>query len=96
MTTLEEIRAKRDAILSIMAKYGIEKARVFGSVARAEDDERSDVDFLIDAPKTISLLDILKLKEQLENALGRKIDVATPDMLKERIKSKALSESVPL
>jgi predicted nucleotidyltransferase len=71
--------------------------RVFGSVARSEATEESDVDFLIDYDLTrISSWFPVGLIQDLEALLGRKVDVATVDMLKERIRDRVLAEAVVL
>ena len=52
MTKLEVLRTKREEILSLAAKHGVKNVRVFGSVARGEEREDSDVDFLVDVVTT--------------------------------------------
>jgi uncharacterized protein len=88
---------KRAEILAIAEKHGAYNLRVFGSVARGEATHQSDVDFLID-------YDLAKITPwfpsglmlDLEDLLKRKVDVATVDMLKERIKEHVLKEAVML
>jgi predicted nucleotidyltransferase len=84
----------RELIVSAAAANGASNVRVFGSVARGEDDERSDVDFLVQFEPGRTLLDIVRLETRLEGLLGRRVDVATESSLAEPVRSKALREAV--
>jgi predicted nucleotidyltransferase len=71
--------------------------RIFGSVARNEAHQKSDIDFLVDYdPAKRSPWFPMGLIHDLEVLLNRKVDVATPAMLKERIKEQVLNEAIPL
>lgn len=97
MTLKELIQNKREAILAIAAKHGAYNVRIFGSVARGEDTEDSDIDFLIDYDSSKrSPWFPVGLILDLETVLQRKVDVATVDMLKERIRDRVLKEAVKL
>ena len=95
---IEEILAKeRSQILAIAQKHGAFNVRVFGSVARGEATPESDVDFLIDYDLTrITPWFPGGLILDLEVLLNRKVDVATVEMLKERVKAHILAEAVTL
>jgi predicted nucleotidyltransferase len=95
--TLQELRTtKRDEILLIAARRGARNVRVFGSVARGDDDERSDIDFLVDLEPDRSLFDLSGLLIDLEAALHSQVDVVTERGLRPRIRDRALREAVPL
>ena len=95
--TLEELRKeKREAILRICAKHGVRNVRVFGSVARGEADEQSDIDFLVDMEPGRTLLDLGGLLMDLRSLLGEKVDVVTERGLKPRIRDRVLAEAVAL
>jgi uncharacterized protein len=94
--TLEELRARRDEILEFAARHGASNVRVFGSVARGEADEQSDVDFLVDMEDGRSLFDMGALLMDLQDALGRQVMVTTVDGLRPRIREGALKDAVPL
>jgi predicted nucleotidyltransferase len=94
--SLESLKANRAKILALAEKYGASNVRVFGSVARGEAQTDSDVDFLIDLEPGRSLLDHIGLKQDLEDLLGRSVDVATPGTLHECIKDKVLQDARPL
>jgi predicted nucleotidyltransferase len=94
---LEELlREKRQEILEIAAKHGAYNVRIFGSVARGEADEKSDVDILVESgPETSSWFPaglIIDLKE----LLGCEVDVVTEAGLRPRIKARVLKEAIPL
>jgi predicted nucleotidyltransferase len=92
----ELIRAKREEILQIAERYGASNVRVFGSVARGEADERSDIDFLVDLAPGRTLFDLGGLLMDLQETLGREVDVVTVPGLRDRIRERVLRESVPL
>ncbi|MEA2603202.1 MAG: uncharacterized protein QOF89_4194 [Acidobacteriota bacterium] len=94
--SIEELRNRRDEILRVAAQHGARHIRVFGSVARGDADERSDVDFLVDLETGRSLLDLGGLLMDLQTLLGRPVDVVTEKGLKSRIRNRVLGEAVPL
>ena len=88
---------KREEILTIAAKHGAYNVRIFGSVARGEADEDSDIDFLIDYDLAeISPWFPVRLIRDLEAVLGMSVDVVTVDGLKDRIRENVLKESIAL
>jgi predicted nucleotidyltransferase len=92
----ELLREKRDEILRIAAKRGAQNVRVFGSAARGEADEQSDIDFLVDMEPGRSLLDMGGLLMELRELLSRDVDVVTERGLKPRIRERVLREAVAL
>ena len=96
MTLLELQTTKRGEILRIAAKRGARNIRVFGSVARGENDAASDIDFLVDMEPDRSLFDLSGLLIDLETVLQTKGDVVTVPGLRTRIREKVLREAVPL
>lgn len=94
---IEELLAdKRDEILAIAKQHGAYNIRVFGSVARNEANSESDVDFLVDMSAEHSSWFPVGLIQDLEDLLGREVDVATEKMLHERIRDRVLKEAVSL
>jgi uncharacterized protein len=94
---LEALQTQREQILAVAAKHGAFNVRVFGSVARGEAIEASDVDFLIDYDlQRITPWFPAGLVLDLESLLKRKVDVATVDMLKERSRDRILAEAILL
>ena len=94
--SLDDLRKRREEVLRVAATHGARNVRVFGSVARGGDDERSDLDLLVVLDHGRSLLDHAGLIIDLEALLGCKVDVATDRGLKERIRERVLREAVPL
>ena len=92
----ELLGGKRDDILRIAARHGARKVRVFGSVARGEADETSDVDFLVELEPGRTLFDLGGLLMDLRDLLGRDVDVVTERGLKTRIRTRVLQEAVAL
>ena len=91
--TVDEIREK---VAVLMRRRGVVRAGIFGSVARGESTERSDVDFLVEFEKGRSLVDLSGLRLDLCEVLGREVDVATPNSLHPRLRDQILGELVPL
>jgi len=94
---LQQLTEKREAILAVAAQHGAFNVRVFGSVARGEDTENSDIDFLInyDLDK-ISPWFPVRLIRELEQLLERKVDVVTESGLKSRIRDEVLQDCILL
>jgi predicted nucleotidyltransferase len=93
---VKELQSYRDAIIRIAARYGALNLCVFGSVARGEARPDSDVDFLVDMEPGRSLLDVGGLLVELQELLGRPVDVVTRNGLRDRIRDRVLREAVPL
>ena len=96
MSLPELLREKRQEILDIAAKHGAYNVRIFGSVARGEADEHSDVDILVELAPGRSLFDLGGVLTDVENLLGCKVDVVTERGLRKRIRERVLQEAVPL
>lgn len=96
MSSEDLLRDKREQILRIAAKYGAHNVRVFGSVARGQADEASDVDFLVELEPGRSLFELGGLQFELEALLGCRVDVVTVRGLKARIRERVLREAVPV
>jgi predicted nucleotidyltransferase len=96
MSQTDLLKEKREGILHLAKKYGAYNVRVFGSVARGEADEKSDIDLLVDMEPGRSLLDLIGLLMDLESLLGCKVDVVTVKGLRERMRERVLKEAVVL
>ena len=74
-------------IVEYLGNYNPERIGIFGSYAREEDGEDSDIDILVKFKETISLLDLVKIHRELSNALGKKVDlVPEPALKNEKLK----------
>ena len=90
------IREKRDAIIQIAAKHGASQIRLIGSVARGDDRPDSDVDLLVTWREGTSLLDQAALMLELEELLGRKVDIASDGWVKARIRESVYRDAIAL
>lgn len=96
MMTDELLQAKRDEILRIAAKHGARNVRVFGSIARGDATPDSDIDLVVELGPDCSLFDHAALMLELEELLGRRVDVVSDKGIKPRIRKRVLAEAVPL
>jgi hypothetical protein len=96
MITKEAIQGKREAILEIARRYGAHDVRIFGSVARGDATEDSDLDIIVRFDPGRSLLDHGGLIMDLRELLGVKVDVIDEDGMRERFRRHALKEAIPL
>ena len=92
----ELLKAKRNEILDLTAKHGATKVRLIGSVARREETQESDIDFLVEMESGRSLLDHAALILDLKALLGRKVDIASDRGLRPRVRERVLKEAIPL
>jgi predicted nucleotidyltransferase len=90
------LQKKREAILDLCARHGATKVRVFGSVARGEAQEGSDLDLLVVFEEGRTFLDHARLKLALEGLLGVPVDVVSEGGLAPRLRERVLREAVPL
>jgi predicted nucleotidyltransferase len=91
--TLDDLRARREEILRIAEKHGAYNLRVFGSVVRGQAGADSDVDFLIEMEEGRTLYDLVGVIQDLEDVLGRKVDVVTEPSLHWFIRDAVLSQA---
>ena len=85
-----------DIVKRIAASRGARNLRVFGSVARGESHANSDLDLLVDMERGRTFLDLVGLWQDLEEALGRRVDVVSEGGLSPHLRERILSEAVPL
>jgi uncharacterized protein len=95
-TISDNIRARREEILTIAARHGAHNVRIFGSVARGEAGPDSDLDLLVDAGPDTTPFFPGGLVADLEALLGRRIDVVEPEGLYSFIRERVLREAIPL
>lgn len=79
-------------IVEVLEKYGVKKAALFGSIVRGEATDKSDIDLLVEFEGRKTLLDLAGLKINLEDLLGRRVDVLTYRSLHPLLKERILKE----
>lgn len=90
------LRRHRRAVVNLAERRGLRNVRVFGSVARGEDTEGSDVDLLVDADPGVGVVALAGLARELTDLLGVAVDVVPASSLKPAVRAEALAEAVPL
>lgn len=96
MRPSDALLAHRDALYGSVAAHRARNARVFGSVLRGADTERSDLDLLVDPTPDTTLFDIGAIRHELHQLLGVELDLLTPGALPEEFRAAVLAEARPL
>ncbi|MCL2782013.1 MAG: nucleotidyltransferase family protein [Actinomycetia bacterium] len=86
--------ACRGELIAAAADRRASNLRVFGSVARGEDTDSSDVDFLVDLDVSATPMDLLSLGCDLEDILGTRVDIGTPESLRPVVRDEIMAEAV--
>jgi uncharacterized protein len=93
---LEQLYSRKNEILKIASQYGASNLRVFGSVARGDAEPGSDIDLLVDLERQRTALDLSGLIMELQELLGRRVDVGEASALLEPMRARVLQEAIPL
>ena len=97
MTNIKEIAQKLTHLKSeLHERYGVSKIEVFGSYARGEQEEKSDVDVLVEFDKTIDLLDLVGLEMYISEQLGIKADVVPKRSIRSELRETILNEAIAI
>lgn len=93
MTTLKELKKKHSEIQRISEKHGVIQLRVFGSVARGDQKETSDLDFLVTLAPSRDLTDLVSFTQDMESVLQTKVDVVSEAGLSPYLRDRILAEA---
>lgn len=96
MSPTDILNRHRNEILKIAAKHGAYNIRLFGSLARGEATDESDIDLLVSMKKGRTYFDLVGLWQELEEFLGCKVDVLTDGAVNPYLKKQILAEARPL
>lgn len=97
MTTLDKVKKVISEEKEVLAKkYNVSRIGVFGSVVRGEDNEKSDVDILVDFSKPIGMFEFIDLEEHLATKINTKVDLVSRKALKPNIGKRILDEVIYL
>lgn len=92
----DQVLRKRSLIRTIAKAHGARSVELFGSAARGEDRPGSDLDFMVELERGRSLLDLIGMAHDLEEVLGRKVEVMTRAGMKPRVLTEARRDAVPI
>lgn len=96
MTTRDQLQQKRNEILQAAQSNGVRNIRIIGSVARGQDHQNSDIDFLVEFEDDRSLFDLIRFKQELEEILGKPVDVVTENSVHQMIRPQVIKEAIEL
>ena len=96
MKPSEALQYHRNAVLQAASRIGARNVRVFGSASRGEDTDGSDLDLLVDVPRGVTLLDMVRLQNMIENELGVSVDVLTAHDIPARFRDLVIQEAKPI
>jgi predicted nucleotidyltransferase len=90
----DEVLARLSGYRAELKEYGVKSLAIFGSVARNEATEESDIDILVEFCRPVGLFEFVRIKARLEKILDRPVDLVTPEALKKQLKEQILKEAV--
>jgi len=96
MLTKDDILARRDQIIAVAKRYGTNDVRIFGSVARADATDASDLDLIVRFEPDRSLFDHGALIDELEDLLNTKVDVVSEGGMRDRFRAQVMKEAIAL
>ncbi|MBS3076165.1 nucleotidyltransferase family protein [Candidatus Pacearchaeota archaeon] len=95
VSKINELNKLKPKVVSVLKKYGIKKAGIFGSFVRGEHKKKSDVDILVEiTDKNMSLLGFARIKVDLEDVLKKKVDLVEYKLIRPELKKIILKEEV--
>lgn len=92
--TREEVQRRLSAASEELAKLGVRRLDIFGSVARGEAGPASDVDLIVDFDRPVGLFHFFRVQRRLEQLLGRGVDLVMRDAVKPQLRDRILGEAV--
>jgi uncharacterized protein len=92
----EALTAHRDELRQLVSRYAVAHPRVYGSVLTGKDDDDSDLDILVDATPSTTLLTLTGLEREAEELLGVHVSVLTPGFLPRKFRDRVLQQAQPL
>lgn len=96
MRPSEALKKHRSKINAIISEHRAANARVFGSVLRGQDTEKSDLNLLVDPDQGMTLFDIGAIRHKIKQLTGVEVDILTPDSLSKTIRKEVLIQAKPI
>lgn len=90
----DEVLGRISEVKAELARFHVRSLSVFGSVARDEATDESDVDLLVEFERPVGLIEFVRLRRYLESVLGRRVDLATSAALRDEMRPRILAEAV--
>ncbi len=90
------IQDRKEQIMQITSRHGVKSIKIFGSVARKEENKDSDIDFLVVFEEGRTLFDLIALKNELEKFFNRRVDIVTKDSIHHSIRESIQREVVEI
>jgi len=94
--TIETLQAHRRTIIDLATSHGARNVRVFGSMVRGDAHPKSDIDLLVEIESGRTLLDAIALEQDLEELLGRRVEISTDGGLSPYLEKRILAEAAVL
>ncbi len=94
--TGQRVAARRGELLDVLRRHSVTNPEIFGSAARGDDREGSDLDLLVDLAPGTDIIDVIGIKRELGDVLGVPVDLVPRTGLKERVRSRAAMDVLPL
>lgn len=94
--TGQRVAAHRGELREVLRRHGVTNPEIFGSAARGDDHEGSDVDILVDFPPGTSIIDIIGIQHKLEDLLGAHVDLVPRSGLKERVRVRVAKDRIAM
>ena len=91
---VKELQSIKLKVVSILKKHGVSRAGIFGSYARGEQKNKSDIDILIQIGREASLTDIITLKLELQKALKKNVDLVEYEDIRPELKEQILNDEI--
>lgn len=92
----KQLQQEKELILTVVKRHNAANVRLFGSVARGDEHEKSDIDFLVDFLPGSTLFDQIDLITELKQKLGCEVDVVSARALNKHLRQRVLDEAIPL
>lgn len=96
MAKNKKIEKIKEKIIPLLKEYGVKKAGIFGSYARGEQKENSDIDILVEINDEIGLLEIIRLRRMLQKSVRKKIDLVEYETIRPEIKKSILEDEIQI
>ena len=90
---IDKMLVEDERLLNLCQKYQVASLKVFGSVARGEEREDSDIDILVQFVRPVSLLTLVQFERELSILFGRKVDLVTEEGISPYIREAVLSSA---